>query len=281
MKRRKACCSFCRKGYAEVGPLVEGPGEVYICGECVELCQSIIDQEKRRRNPSRQPVGSALLREKLDRLVSGQDEAKQALTLAAGSRNEGGCRVLLIGPSSSAKILLARALAHALVVPFAAEDASDLVRSKLDSADTSSLLLRLLEASEFDVRTAQRGVVFVDGADRPDVQAALLRLWQDKACYLAAGIEFTLGGILFVCGGSFAGLDEAIACRGRRVEQPVRVEDLTALGVRADWAWCLAGIARVAPLGEASLVRIVQWVDFRRGNGPRAEQSAPEDLSRE
>ena len=69
--------------------------------------------------------------------------------------------------------------------------------------------------------------------------------------------------ILFVCGGSFAGLDEAIARLGRHAEQPVGVEELTAVGVRPDWARCLAGIARVAPLDEGSLVRIVQWVDFR------------------
>ncbi len=280
MKRRKDCCSFCRKSYAEVGPLVEGPGEVYICGECTELCQSIIDQERRRRNPSRPPVGAAFVREKLDRLVSGQDEAKQTLALAAGSRNEGG-RVLLIGPSRSAKILLARALAHALEVPFAAGDASDLVRSKLDSADRTSLLLRLLDASEFDVQTAQRGVVFVDGAERPEVQDALLRLWQDKACYLAAGIQFALRGILFVCGGSFAGLEEAIVRRGRFVEQPVTVEDLTAMGVRPDWAWCLTGIARGTPLDEESLLRIVQWVDFRRSDGPRAELAAAPDSPHE
>src|SRR5262245_7119511 len=118
MKPRNAYCSFCRKSHTDVGPLVEGPGDVYICGECVELCQSIIDQERRRRNPPRQPVGPVLLREKLDQIVSGQDEAKQALALAADSRNEGRGRVLLIGPSRSAKLLLARALAHALEAPF-------------------------------------------------------------------------------------------------------------------------------------------------------------------
>src|SRR6266480_2532356 len=125
-RNRNAYCSFCKKSFRDVGPLVEGPGEVYICGECIELCQAIIDQERRRRNPCRQPVGPAVIREKLDQLVGGQDEAKQALTLAADSRDQGGGRVLLIGPSSSAKILLARALAHALEVPFAAGDSSGL-----------------------------------------------------------------------------------------------------------------------------------------------------------
>ena len=76
MNPRNVSCSFCRKGPTDVGPLVEGPGEVYICGACVELCQSILDQERSRRNPPAPPVGPTLLRETLDTVVSGQDEAE-------------------------------------------------------------------------------------------------------------------------------------------------------------------------------------------------------------
>src|SRR2546425_8680950 len=91
-RNRNAYCSFCRKSYRDVGPLVEGPGDVYICGECVELCQSIIDQEKRRRGRSAgcvPPVPTPeAIRKRLDQLVTGQDEAKGALVLAALRRGQ-------------------------------------------------------------------------------------------------------------------------------------------------------------------------------------------------
>jgi ATP-dependent Clp protease ATP-binding subunit ClpX len=110
MRERNTDCSFCRKSYRDVGPLVEGPGEVYICGECIELCQSIIDQEKRRRG---RPGGSLppettpeAIRGGLDQLVAGQHEAKEALVLAALRRCESSgltppSPVLLIGPTRS------------------------------------------------------------------------------------------------------------------------------------------------------------------------------------
>src|SRR5437764_2682697 len=95
-RNRNAFCSFCRKSYKVVGPLVEGPGDVYICGECIELCQSIIVQEKRRREGN---VGRSLdlaqVREKLDRLVLGQEQAKHALVVAAAYQEAGGGHVLL------------------------------------------------------------------------------------------------------------------------------------------------------------------------------------------
>jgi ATP-dependent Clp protease ATP-binding subunit ClpX len=251
---------------------------VCICGECIELCQSLLDPERRRRYPPRQPVGSALLRETLDQLVGGQDEAKQALVLAADSRDEGRGRVLLVGSSGSAKILLARALAHATGAPFAAGDSRDLVRSKLGPVDALPLLYRLLEASDLDVEAARRGVVFVDGAERQDVQDALLRLWRDETRHPIGELQLPVQGILFVCGGSFAGLEEAVARLGRHAGQPVRAEELTAVGVRPDWAGCLAGIARVAPLDEETLARVVQWVDFRLCDGEPAEPDAGADL---
>jgi ATP-dependent Clp protease ATP-binding subunit ClpX len=269
MKRRNAYCSFCRKSYTEVGPLVEGPGDVYICGECTELCQAIIDQERRRRNPPAPPAEPLSLRARLDQLVTGQDEAKEALVLAAASRNEGGGRALLIGPSSSARLLLARALAHALEVPFAAGDPSDLVPSGVGTQQVPLLFFRLLQASDFDVEAAQRGVVFVDGAERADAQDALLRLWRYQACEPVAGFQLVVGGILFVCGGSFADLEETITRSGRHVEQPVRIDDLRAAGVRSDWVGYLTGVARVAPLDEENLLRIVHWVDFRGQTGDK------------
>jgi len=276
MKRLNAYCSFCRKSNTEVGPLVEGPEEVYICSECIQLCQSIIDQERHRRNPSHRPFGPTLIREKLDQFVSGQDEAKDALALAGGYRNDGRGRVLLISPSRSAKVFLARALAHILEVPFVAGDSRDLVKSKHGSVDVSPLLFNLLQAGEFDLEAAQQGVVYVDGAERQDVQTSLLRLWQENTNHAVKGVPLAVRGILFVCGGNFVGLDEAITRLGRHSEQPVTVEELTAVGVQPDWVGCLGGIARVSPLDETSLERIVHWVDFRVDAGP-AESAAADD----
>jgi ATP-dependent protease Clp ATPase subunit len=207
----------------------------------------------------------------LDQLVNGQDEAKQALIQAVRSRQDGRGHVLLIGPSRSAKILLARALAYALEVPFVAGDSSGLIKSKQGSKEVLPLLFGLLKGADFDIEAVQQGVIYVDGAERQDAREALLRLWRENICYPVEGLQVAVRGILFVCGATFAGLDEASARLGRHPEQPVTVEELQAVGVQADWASYLAGVARVPPLDEETLARVVDGVDFCRVGAGRLE----------
>src|SRR6266699_713313 len=163
-RNRNAYCSFCRKSYREVGPLVEGPGDVYICGECIELCQSIIDQEKRRRSGTRSPFthipSPRSLKDKLDQYVIGQQRAKRVLSVAVHNHYKrlslgDGARdveveksnILLIGPTGSGKTLLARTLAKVLDVPFAIGDATTLTEAGYVGEDVENLLLKLVLAA--------------------------------------------------------------------------------------------------------------------------------------
>jgi ATP-dependent Clp protease ATP-binding subunit ClpX len=287
MRQRNADCSFCRKSYRDVGPLVEGPEEVYICGECVELCHSIIDQEKRRRSrcaggapPAPTPEA---IRRRLDQLVTGQDEATGALVQAALRRGElsdpGPPRpVLLIGPNRSSKVFLARALAHAVEAPFAEGDSPALVRSGTEPVEP--LLYRLLLAS--DAEAAQRGVVYVDGVDHRATQERLLQLWEGAVRDTSGHrLQIDVARLLFICGGEFAGLDEVVAQLGRHPEQAVTGEILAGFGMSPDLVQRFQAIVRVAPLDEETLVRIVPFVEFDRMASGSAEQVAAADRPRD
>ena len=183
-RNRNAFCSFCRKSYRDVGPLVEGPGDVYICGECIELCQSIIDQEKRRRGGSKSlftniPTPRSI-KERLDQYVIGQHRAKHSLSVAVQNHykrlslgDQGGndvevekSNILLIGPTGSGKTLLARTLAKVLDVPFAIGDATTLTEAGYVGEDVENLLLKLLHAADFDIEAAQRGIIYIDEVDK-------------------------------------------------------------------------------------------------------------------
>src|SRR6266436_664428 len=183
-RNRNAYCSFCRKSYRDVGPLVEGPGDVYICGECIELCQSIIDQEKRRRGSSKSASTNIPaprnIKEKLDQYVIGQSRAKKVLSVAVhnhykrltlndGSRSDvevDKSNILLIGPTGSGKTLLAQTLARILDVPFAIGDATTLTEAGYVGEDVENLLLKLLHAADFDIEAAQRGIIYIDEVDK-------------------------------------------------------------------------------------------------------------------
>jgi ATP-dependent Clp protease ATP-binding subunit ClpX len=249
-------CSFCGKSQEQVHRLIAGPGGVYICDECIDLCREIIEEEQASAPKQKLPITKIpppkRIFDQLNQWVIGQERAKKVLSVAvynhykrvaAGMQIDdvelGKSNILLVGPTGCGKTLLAQTLARILDVPFCIADATALTEAGYVGEDVENILLRLIQAADFDVARAEKGIVYIDEIDKisrksdnpsitrdvsgEGVQQALLKIIEGTVANVPPQggrkhphqdfIQINTSNILFICGGAFEGLDAIIEKR--------------------------------------------------------------------